>query len=192
MKSRLNPNKKSRSALKSLLKKGILYRYKVGLRHIIRTNGTVELVGFNIDLPIHHDLPNFAAPGWKAYSDVVQYCGERAELTATYTPQSWDEYVQAFGTRFEPNPLATDLLKTRRRPGSQPLIAFGDAVLVNDNRMHFCLCSSNNKRTVDDIEFIQDMLTSPRTVFRNAHQAMIFFHAEPSQNDIMTIMMTFC
>ena len=85
-KSRLNPNKQSRASLQLLEDKGVLHRQKVGLRHIIKANETVEYVGYNLGFDwSNRDIPNFYPGVDQTYGTVVQYNNARAELTAFFT-----------------------------------------------------------------------------------------------------------
>jgi hypothetical protein len=71
-------------------------------------------------------------------------------------------------------------------------IAYGDAILVFDNRMHWTLEAGWRSRTVQDLEQVNDMLQSPRSFDRDERSARIFFHAEPSEADLVTIKLMFC
>jgi hypothetical protein len=189
--SRLNPNKASRSALKQLQKKHLLHRQKVGLRHVIKTDGTVHYVGYDVGYDWYNrHMPNFYPGLEQTYRSVVHYNGERAELTAALGRKGWEGHILDVGTHFEPNPLATQLLATRPNNTWQLLnfpIAYGDAVLVTDNRMHWFFGS--HKIAVEDLETFNNALTTPRDLIKDARRAHIFFHTEPNQQDIFTLMM---
>jgi hypothetical protein len=112
--SRLNPNKDSRSALKQLQQKCLLHRQKVGLRHVIKTDGTVHYVGYDVGYDWYNrHMPNFYPGLEQTYRSVVQYNGERVELTAALGRKGWEGHILDVGTHFEPNPLATQLLAAR-------------------------------------------------------------------------------
>jgi len=189
--SRLKPNKDSQSALKQLEKKGVLNRHKVGLRHVIKADGTVDYIGYNIgyDWRNRH-MPNFYPGADQTHGAVVQYNGERAELTATLGRTGWEGHVLDVGTHFPPNPLATQLLATQYNTGYQPPnlpIVYGDAVLVTDNRMHWFFWPYNV--SIDDVERTNDNLSTSRDLIKDGASAHIFFHTEPNQKDIVTLMM---
>jgi hypothetical protein len=194
MKSRLNPKKNSRTTLQFLADKSILQRRKSGLRHLIKADGTVEYLGYDYVLPCKYDLPNFHPDARRTYSDVVRYNSERAELTATLGRSGYEGHVLDVSAHFPRNALATDLLAAARTAASMPSddIAYGDAILVFDNRMHWTLEAGWGARTVQDLEQVNDMLQSPRTFDGDGRSACIFFHAEPSEADLVAIKLMFC
>jgi hypothetical protein len=188
--SRLNPNKDSQSVLKQLKKQSILVRRKVGLRHVIKTDGTVEYVGYNIGYDRNNrHMPNFY-PGVFHTRAVVQYNDERAELEATLGHPGWEAHPLYVGDRFPLNLLATQLYAARFDARCQlrnlPTI-YGDAVLITDNRMHWLF--RPNDISIEDVERTNDMLSTPRDLIKDAGSAHIFFHTEPNQQDIFTLKM---
>jgi hypothetical protein len=190
-KSRLNPNKQSRASLKLLEDKGILHRQKVGLRHIIQTDGTVQHVGYDLGSNWYSsNLPNYYPGVSQTYGTVVQYNNARAELTATLGRKGWEGHILDVGTHFPPNPLATQLWTDQLQSASLPYsdsVIYGDAVLVTDNRMHWTLRPRN--ASVEDLEIFDEMLSTPRDLIVRGDYAQIFFHTEPNQNDIVALMM---
>jgi hypothetical protein len=151
----------------------------------------VHYVGYNIGHDQQHrDIPNFYPGVDRVHGCVVQYNGERAELTATLGRNGWRGHVLDIGTHFPPNPLATQLLAARPygawRPQDPPTV-YGDAVLVTDNRMHWLFRPYNV--SIEDIVSFNDLLSTPRDLIKDAHRAEIFFHTEPNQNDITALKM---
>jgi hypothetical protein len=190
-KSRLNPNKGSRQALKQLEDKGILSRQKVGLRHIIKADSTVHFVGHDIGFEWHNrEIPNFY-PGVERSHDVVLYNNQRAELTTTLGRPEWEGHLLDVATHFPANLLATQLMNAARAANghlsSDTRIAYGDAVLVTDNRMHWILRSNQNQTSIEDVEMFNDTLSTPRHLLKQYGHAQIFFYTEPSQTDIVAI-----
>jgi hypothetical protein len=193
-KSRLKPNKDSRSALQLLQDKNVLTRQKIGLRHVVKADGTVEFIGHNIGHPYdNRHMPNFHPRVAQAHA-VVQYNNARAELSATIGTQGYEGHVLDISKHFPENPLATQLLAAAQSNGgyssSYAPTAYGDAVLVTVNRMHWLL--RPYKASPDDIELCHDMLATPRDLIRTGDYAYIFFHEEPNQNDISILKMQWC
>jgi hypothetical protein len=171
--------------------KRLLTREKVGLRHIIKTDGTVQYVGYDIGFTWdNRELPNFY-PGVQQTDCVVQYNNQRADLSATIGRMGWEGHVLDVGTHFPPNPLATKLLNPVQASAvvaSRPLpIVYGDAVLVTDNRMHWVFRPYHV--SIEDVEAFNDTLLTPRDLIIGTYRATIFFHTEPNQNDLMAFMM---
>jgi hypothetical protein len=135
-------------------------------------------------------MPNFYPGVDQTRGAVVQYNGERAELTATLGLRGWEGHLLDVGTHFPPNPLATQLLAARYGTGYRPPnlpIVYGDAVLVTDNRMHWFFRPYN--MSIEDVERTNDALSTPRDLIKDAGSAHIFFHTEPNQKDIIVLMM---
>ena len=156
---------------------------KVGLRHTLKADGTVQPLGFNVGFPWNNsNLPNFY-PGSNSVHAVVQYNGERAELAATLGRTGCDGHILDVSSHFPPNPVATDLL----RAAYQTATVFGDAVLVTDNRMHWVF--RPYKAPADEVRDFDMLLTTPRTLFEDGPGPWIFFHEEPNQSDIVAFKM---
>ncbi|MBM6582701.1 hypothetical protein ILT44_21075 [Microvirga sp. BT689] len=189
-KSRLNPNKESRLALKQLQDKKILIRQKVGLRHAIKSDGSVEFLGYDVG---YYHMANFH-PGVARAHTVVQYNNARAELTATLGTPGYEGHILDISKHFPQNPLATQLLAAARSkagfPSSSAPTVYGDAILVTDNRMHWML--HPYRASLEDIERCHDMLTTPRDLISSRTSACVFFHEEPNQSDILTLNMHWC
>jgi hypothetical protein len=187
-KSRLNPNKESRSSLKELERKGLLVRRKVGIRHLLRPDGTVEELGHDIGFPWNNShMPNFYPGVARADRVVVNFKGARAELTATLGRTGYEGHVLDVSTHFPANELATCLLATANSWSWQDAVAYGEAVLVTDNRMHWEFRPYH--ASTEDVEIFDAMLSTPRRMFKNGDRAWIFFYVEPHQHDIMTFKM---
>jgi hypothetical protein len=193
--NRLNPDPKSRSTLKQLSQKGILQRVKTGIRNIIRAGtGELEPAGFS-----HHyfrngwePLPNFHpnAPRLTAW---VGYNAGRAEITATYGTEGWQNTPYDLSSIFAANVLATELLRqlgTKCGSGVDLGIScYGDAILVTDIRMHWVF--SRWKAEADEIEMFDAMLSTPRQILKpwKNGKPVIFFHEEPNYVDLIALKM---
>jgi hypothetical protein len=191
-KSRLNPNKGSRSTLRQLQDKGVLDRQKVGLRHIIKPEGAVQPAGFDVGFPWdQRDLPNFY-PGCDRVHVVTEYNGQRAELLATVGRSGYEDHVLDVSAHFPSNQVATDLLTVayqNRQFGGyrQNDIVYGDAVLTTDNRMHWVF--RPYKVPADEVRDFDMLLSTPRTLLDEGNRVWIFFHEEPHQSDIVAFKM---
>jgi hypothetical protein len=191
-KSRLNPNKTSRATLKQLQDKGILERMKVGLRHIIKSDGIVVPLGPNIGFPTSDKhMPNFYPGAARTYSAVVTYNGERAELSATLGRQNYEGHVLDVSSHFPCNQLATDLLVasfTSSYLGYEAnSTVYGDAVLVTDNRMHWVFRPYG--AAAEDVEDFNELLSTSRKLYKDGNRTWIFFDEEPNQADIVALKM---
>jgi hypothetical protein len=187
-KSRLNPNKASRLCLKELQGKGILAREKVGLPHLLKPDGTVEDLGYDRGCPWDNRyMPNFYPTVARAERVLVQYKGQRVELTATMGLKDWTGHVLAVGTHFPRNDLATDLLAAAGGGSWEDVVVDGDAVLVTDKRMHWVFRAY--RVAVDFVEMLDAMLSTPRDLIKEGNRASIFFHKEPCQSDLVTLKM---
>src|SRR3712207_6149883 len=117
MTSRLNPKKSSRSTLEILQDKRILHRIKVGLRHVVKPDQSVQHLGLNIGHPPEsRSMPNFYPGTAQIYGTVVRYSGQRAELTATLARPGYKGHILDVSTHFPLNPLATTLLRAASSP----------------------------------------------------------------------------
>jgi hypothetical protein len=125
----------------------------------------------------------------RTYGTVVEYDGGRAELTATVARENWKNHILDISTHFPENHLATQLL-AQNYPNSanyRGLTAYGDAILVTDNRMHWVFRPYNVD--VDDVETFDAMLSTPRDLITLNGRAHIFFHVEPLPSDLMLFKM---
>jgi hypothetical protein len=191
-KSRLNPNKTSRTTLKELQKEGILVREKVGLRYIIKADGAVDYIGYDTgSLYDEPDLLNFYPGTARTWGTVVRYKDQRAELTATLGRKEWAGHVLDIRTHFPVNHTATQLLAqayvdSGNNVNDAPTV-YGDAVLVTDNRMHWVFRPYNV--AVADLEDFDAMLSTSRELIKSCGRGHIFFHVEPCQNDLVALKM---
>ena len=191
-KSRLNPNKGSRSTLKQLKGKRILVREKVGLRYIIKVDGSVDAAGYDNDCYYDYsNLPNFYPGTDRIWGTVVNYNDQRAELTATLGRKEWAGHILDIATHYPVNHVATQLLAQahvdRGAIVNDASTVYGDAVLVTDKRMHWVFRPYNIP--IDDVEEFNAMLSTPRDLIKSHGRAHIFFHVEPCQNDLVAFKM---
>ncbi|HEV2559315.1 MAG TPA: hypothetical protein VGU45_11865 [Microvirga sp.] len=164
---------------------------RVGLRHIIKTDGTVEALGYDIGPLPNGKLSNFHPGAAQTYQSVVDYHGQRAELSATLGREDYQGHILEVSTHFPRNQLATDLLGAAGMPWltgpHQSPTAYGDAILVTDNRMHWCLRPWRVQP--GEVALFDGMLTTPRSLLQSlGGHDWIFFHEEPNQTDIVSIM----
>ena len=189
-KSRLNPNPASRPVLKELTDKKILWRKKVGLRYILRTNGMCEFSRFSVGSHAsNRDISHFRRyPYSSTYA--VQHDGQRARLTAAVEREDW-MYFQAADGELPVNPVATDLLTQSEghwgTASTGAKVVFGDAVLVKDFRMHWLFASAN--LTPNQVINFNSQLSSPREICRCNWGRCILFHEEPTSDDLFLIKM---
>jgi hypothetical protein len=190
MKSRLNPKKSSRSTLEILQDKRILDRAKVGLRHVVKPDRSVQHLGLNIGHPPgNRHMPNFYPGAAQTYSTVVRYNDQRAELTATLGRPGYKGHILDVSAHFPLNPLATELLRAASSPASCDNEVYGDAILVTDNRMHWVYQPYNVQP--NEVLDLEEQLSTPRTLFDRQSRPWIFFHEEPNERDLVLLKMHF-
>lgn len=189
--NRMNRSAESRATLRELERKGVLYRERIGLRHIIRANtGLVEAIGLNVDAlhgSVHDDpaLPHFKSV-WPREA-WVDFDGGRARLMGAQA-HPWTDPSRLRDC--PANSVATALMKQSSTKGSSFYAdqeVLGDAVLVTDHREH-CLLQPNCRNcTRDDLKFFGSMLSTPSSFVERWGRSSILFHEEPRELDIIAI-----
>jgi hypothetical protein len=189
--NRMNRCASSRATLRELERKGVLWRDRIGVRHIIRAStGAIERIGLNVDElhgPYRGDptLSNFRTV-WQCEA-WVGYNGGRARLIGTQVyPCIPPERLADFPV----NHAATELIRQASTKGCTfyPTCEIvGDAVLVTDHREHCVLQPKRRDFTADDLAFFGSMLATPHShIFRWGHYC-ILFHEEPRELDIIAM-----
>jgi len=172
---------------------------QVGIRNIIRAStNAVETIGFDLD-ELHGcyttDLTNLRQ-GDGCSMGMVTYNGGRADLRGTQGVRDCQVRSLDFNRRFPVNQLATDLInqKCTKRAYFDPMLPMrGDASLVTDSRAHWCFKLNDGSASAEDIVDFNNRLVSPRDLIPGCYRynlnPWIFFHEEPCERDILTIMM---